>query len=78
MAKTQQLLSSADLAPRKARPVGVATRPRGVAPSAELVSMQFRMSPQFAREFKQAALDRNMKLNALLKVAFHAFMKASN
>lgn len=75
MAKAQSLVPDDLVKPSKPRPVGTATRQRGVMPSDELVSMQFKMTPAFAREFKQAALDRNLKLNALLKVAFHAFMR---
>jgi hypothetical protein len=75
MAKTQAL-DSADLLPAKVRPLG-ATRQRGVVPSAELIPMQFRMPPDFVRAFKQAALDRDMKLNELLNAAFDVFMKTS-
>ena len=74
MAKPQAL-DSADLVPAKLRTLS-ATRQRGVVPSAELVPMQFRMPPDFVRTFKQAALDRNMKLNELLNVVFVDFMKA--
>ena len=61
MAKPQAL-DSAGLVPSKVRSVGAA-RQRGVVPSAALVPMQFRMPPEFVRAFKQAALDRDMKLN---------------
>ncbi len=44
-------------------------------PSAELVPLQFRMSPDFVKAYKQAALDRNMKLNELLEVIFIDFTK---
>ena len=67
-------LTSADLAPAKPRPQS-AMRQRGVVPSAELVPLQFRMPPEFVRAFKQAALDRNFKLNELLNECFHEFMK---
>lgn len=63
-----------DLAPTKPRQ-RAATRQRGVTPSAELVPLQFRMPPEFVRAFKQAALDRGLKLNELLKVCFDDFMK---
>ena len=53
-----------------------ATRQRGRVPSAELVPLQFRMPPEFVRAFKQAALDRDMKLNELLNSVFDDFMKA--
>ena len=52
-------------------------RQRGVVPSAELVPLQFRMPPEFVRAFKQAALDRDMKLNELLNEVFLEFMKKS-
>lgn len=64
-----------DLAPTKGRQQ-TSMRQRGVVPSAELVPMQFRMPPEFVRAFKQAALDRGMKLNELLETAFQHFMKA--
>jgi hypothetical protein len=67
-------LSAADLAPSKPRTPS-ATRQRGVVPSAELVPLQFRMSADFVRAFKQAALDRDLKLNELLNECFNEFMK---
>jgi hypothetical protein len=73
MAKAVQL-SGDDLIPAKVRPLA-ATRQRGVVPSAELVPMQFKMPPEFARAFKQEALDRNMKLNELLNAIFTESMK---
>ena len=73
MAKTVALTGD-DLAPTKIRPQS-AMRQRGVVHSAELVPLQFRMPPQFVREFKQAALDRDLKLNELLNVVFQQFMK---
>lgn len=69
-------LTAADLTPRKPLTQG-ASRQRGVVPSADLVPLQFRMSPEFVRAFKQAALDRNMKLNELLNTCFHEFIKNS-
>ena len=69
-------LSAADLIPGKPRTQSV-MRQRGVVPSAELVPLQFRMPPEFVRAFKQAALDRNMKLNELLNFVFVEFMKNS-
>jgi hypothetical protein len=69
-------LTAADLAPAKARQEA-ATRQRGVVPSAELVPLSFRMPPDFVRAFKQAALDRNMKLNEFLNYCFHESMKKS-
>lgn len=76
MAKTQAL-DGGDLVPVKVRALS-ATRQRGVIPSAELVPMQFKMPPEFVRAFKQAALDRNMKLNELLNAIFIDFMKNPN
>jgi hypothetical protein len=76
MAKTQAL-DSGDLAPAKVRPLST-TRQRGVVPSAELVPMQFRMPPAFVKAFKQAALDRDMKLNELLQTIFDDFIKTAN
>ena len=67
-------LTGADLTPTKLRSQS-AMRQRGVVPSADLVPLQFRMPPEFVRAFKQAALDRNMKLNELLNVVFQEFMK---
>lgn len=75
MAKTQALDGS-DLAPAKPRTTA-ATRQRGVVPSASLVPMQFKMSPDFVKAFKVQAATRGMKLNQLLKACFNAFMKAS-
>jgi hypothetical protein len=69
-------LSAADLIPGKPRTQSV-MRQRGVVPSAELVPLQFRMPPEFVRAFKQAALDRDMKLNELLNEVFNEFMKKS-
>jgi hypothetical protein len=69
-------VTAADLDPGKTRPQS-AMRQRGVVPSAELVPLQFRMPPEFVRAFKQAALDRNMKLNELMKACFEEFMKKS-
>jgi hypothetical protein len=67
-------ISVADLAPTKPRTQS-ATRQRGVVPSAELVPLQFKMPPEFVKAFKQAALDRDLKLNELLNLCFHEFMK---
>lgn len=67
-------LTAADLDPVQNRPKS-AMRQRGVIPSSELVPLQFRMPPEFVRAFKQAALDRDMKLNELLNACFHEFIK---
>jgi hypothetical protein len=73
MAKTLSL-DGKDLAPRKANPIS-ATRQRGVNASSEFVPMQFRLPPAFVKQFKQAALDRDMKLNEMFITCFDAFMK---
>jgi hypothetical protein len=67
-------VTAADLSPTKLRQQ-TATRQRGVVPSADLIPLQFRMTPEFVRAFKQAALDRNMKLNELLNSCFNEFIK---
>jgi hypothetical protein len=67
-------LTSADLKPEKPKTQS-AVRGRGSVPSSELVPLQFRMPPEFVRAFKQAALDRDMKLNELLNLCFNDFMK---
>jgi hypothetical protein len=76
MAKTVSL-SAADLKPEKPS-TSSAVRQRGAVPSSELVPLQFKMPPEFVRAFKQAALDRDLKLNELLKACFDDFMKNSN
>jgi len=76
MAKTLPL-DSADLVPAKGRPLS-ASRQRGVVASAELVPMQFRMPADFVKAFKQAALDRDMKLNELLNTCFTVFIKTAS
>lgn len=69
-------LSGDDLIVQKPRQAQAgAMRQRGVVPSAELIPLQFRMPPEFIQQFKQAALDRRMKLNELLNVCFQQFMK---
>ena len=67
-------VTAADLTPAKPRRQAT-MRQRGVTPSADLVPLQFRMPPDFVRAFKQAALDRDMKLNELLNECFHEFIK---
>lgn len=73
MAKTVAL-SAADLSPSKPHSQSIA-RQRGEVPSADLIPLQFRMPPEFVRAFKQAALDRDLKLNELLNECFHDFIK---
>jgi hypothetical protein len=41
-------------------------------PSDDLVCLQFKVPKDFVRAFKQRALDREMKLNQLLKTLFDA------
>ena len=67
-------ITAADLDPGKRSPQS-AMRQRGVTPSSQLVPLQFRMPAEFVRAFKQAALDRDMKLNELLNTCFQEFMK---
>ncbi|MBE7563627.1 MULTISPECIES: hypothetical protein [Acidithiobacillus] len=75
MAKTATIgLTGADLIPAKIRSQSISCQ-RGVTPSSELVPLQFRMPPEFVRAFKQAALDRGLKLNELLNLLFQEFMK---
>ena len=69
-------LSAADLNPTKPK-VQAVMRQRGVVPSTDLVPLQFRMAPEFVRAFKQAALDRDLKLNELLNECFQHFLKTS-
>jgi hypothetical protein len=69
-------ITAADLDPGKRSPRS-AMRQRGATPSSELVPLQFRMPPEFVRAFKQAALDRDMKLNELLNTCFQEFMKTA-
>ena len=77
-------LTAADLTPpnKSRKPAApretTAMRQRGVTSSADLVPLQFRMPPEFVHAFKQAALDRNMKLNELLNSCFTEFMKKSD
>jgi hypothetical protein len=67
-------ITANDLTPARTKPKAAA-RQRGEVPSAALVPIQFRMSPDFVRDFKQAALDADMKLNELLKVIFHEYQQ---
>ena len=69
-------LTAADLSPGKPRAQSV-MRQRGVVPSSELIPLQFRMPPEFVKAFKQAALDRDLKLNELLNEVFNEFLKKS-
>jgi hypothetical protein len=68
-------LTADDLTPQNRPRPKAASRPRGETSSAEFIPLQFRLPPDFVRMFKQAALDRDMKLNELLIYCFHEFMK---
>lgn len=76
MAKPQAL-GTTDLIPAKVRAI-TSARQRGLVPSAELVPMQFRMPPDFAKEFKLEAVNRGVKLNELLKECFAALKSPRN
>jgi hypothetical protein len=65
-------ITADDLKSPSSKPKG-ASNLRGGARSADLIPLQFRMPPEFVHEFKQAALDANMKLNELLKVCFYEY-----
>lgn len=52
-------------------------RPQGKVTTAELEPMQFRMPPDFARNFRTEAVQRGMKYNEFLEACFAAFMKAA-
>lgn len=69
-------LTADDLTTAPARKPAASTRQRGAVPSAELIPMQFRMSPDFALQFKMAAVKRKMKYNELLEACFQQFMKS--
>ena len=77
MGKTVALTADDLTAPGKPRQTSTAMRGRGVTSSSERVPLQFRLAPDFIRRFKQAALDRDMKLNELLIYCFDEFMKTS-
>jgi len=44
-------------------------------PSDDLIPIQFKMPPQFVRDFKVQAAMHGLKLNGLLKACFAAFMR---
>ena len=52
----------------------VAVTPERV-PSADLVGLSFRMPPAFVKQFKAAALERDMKLNEFLQFLFSSFQE---
>ncbi|MDB5978365.1 MAG: hypothetical protein JWR07_5125 [Nevskia sp.] len=69
MGKLAQPLTSEDLNPQPA-PGAAPMRQRGVPPSAELDSLNFKLPAAFVKEFKREALDCDMKLNELLIECF--------
>jgi hypothetical protein len=76
MAKTVALTADDLTPPSKPRQASTSMRGRGVTPSSETVPLQFRLSPETVKDFKQAALDRDMKLNEFFLYCFHESMKA--
>jgi hypothetical protein len=68
-------LTADDLIPPSKQRQTTAMRQRGVTSSANQIPLQFRMPPEFIHAFKQAALDRHMKLNELLNYCFTEIMK---
>jgi hypothetical protein len=64
-------LKPADLAPHLIGTKGQVRRP--VPATAANEPMNFKMSPQFKREFRMAAADRGLRLNELLIEAFEAW-----
>jgi hypothetical protein len=50
----------------KGQPVAEASQTLHTAPSSELVGLNFKVSREFAREFKRLALEHDMKLNEFL------------
>ena len=65
-------VSAEDIAPTITTPMA-ATRQRGVTATSELVSLGFKLPPDFIHGFKRAALDRQMKLNEFLIFLFREF-----
>jgi len=61
----------ADLAPHLIGTKGQVGRPVPAATANE--PMNFKMSPEFKREFRMAAADRGLRLNELLIEAFEAW-----
>lgn len=75
MAKTVDVSAAAqEISPKEHH---VFRKKRSTVPSSELVPLQFRMPPDFVKAYKQAALDRDMKLNELLEHVFDEFLKTS-
>jgi len=70
-------LTADDLAPQNKPRPKAASRPRGEVSSSEFISLQCLLPPNFIRRFKQATIDRDMKLNELLIYCFDEFMKDS-
>jgi hypothetical protein len=74
MARTR-VLNGDDLKLHTRPALQSASQQRGAFPSDALVPMQFRMQPEFAKRFKQEALNRGVKLNELFALAFDALLK---
>jgi hypothetical protein len=51
----------------KGQPIAEASQTLHTAPSGELVGLNFKVSREFAREFKRLALENDMKLNEFLQ-----------
>jgi hypothetical protein len=68
-------VSASDIAPSRTPPAA-ATRQRGATATEELVSLGFKLPPGFIHEFKQGALDNNMKLNEFLIYLFREIGKS--
>ncbi len=72
MAKTVKL-TGADLAPSAspAPPRRSASKQRGETSSADLVPLQFKVEPEFAKAFKREALDRGLSLKDFMISLFN-------
>ncbi len=69
MAKTIKLTGTDLEVKKKSVPISSSSQ-RGTFPSADLVPLQFRMTPEFVKAFKQEALNRGIKLNELFEEMF--------
>jgi hypothetical protein len=63
-------LSGSDLEVDKNKNAG-SIAGRGRFPSDDLVPLQFRMSAEFVKSFKQETLNMDLKLNELLELSFN-------
>jgi hypothetical protein len=64
-------------APAQAKAVETKVEAKAEETPVELVGLSFRMPADFVREFKREALERGVKLNALLVAAFRALKAGS-